>query len=102
MVGVKWGGMVSGASQCRMLGSLNNCRLPMIEKTTATTIAGRSAGSLIERAIRTGPAPPPAPPAPHHAREKEKKKDLIARTKHPREAVGRRRKASTQLPESGS
>ena len=57
MLGVKLGGMVSGASQCRMLGSLNSCRLPMIEKTTATTIAGRSAGSLIDRAIRAGPAP---------------------------------------------
>ena len=32
-----------------MLGSVNSWKLPMIEKTVATRIAGRSAGSLIAR-----------------------------------------------------
>ena len=40
-----------------MLGSLNSWNVPMIEKMVATAMAGRSAGSLIDRATRHWLAP---------------------------------------------
>lgn len=40
-----------------MFGSLKSWKLPMIEKTVATSSAGRRAGSLMLQAIRMAPAP---------------------------------------------
>jgi hypothetical protein len=40
-----------------MFGSMNSWKLPMIEKMVAITTAPRSAGSLMLKIVRNGPAP---------------------------------------------
>ena len=46
--------MTAGARRCSRFGSLNSWKLPMTENTRVSMSAGRSAGSLIDQAIRHG------------------------------------------------
>ena len=38
-------------------GSVKVCRPPMVEMTTVNSTTGRSCGSVIEKNVRTAPAP---------------------------------------------